>query len=299
MDIEFHGLKIFCQVMTDKSFSKAARSLRITQPTVSQQIAKLELALQGKLFERVGHDIIPTSLAKELFQFGSPLLESIVDFQERLQDKRTLPKGSVRYAMPESCQWTPHYRKIMQQISEVPEIYFKIDILPNELILKKLIEGHIDFGFVIGERVASELHFQKFSDETYTAAARNKDFFRPFQYLDERNSLRLISYPGWESFFEKWSKSHGIWKNTRQKLNEPSLHIGSLAGAIHALREGAGVGIVPNQCVADDLKMGRLYEWKSQKASSVSNPVYLARRVGENLPKRVSLVIDMLQKSKS
>src|SRR5690606_22693913 len=112
---------------------------------------------------------IPTQLAGELLGFASRLIESVDGFEEQLSNKRSLPKGSVKYAMPESCQWTPHYRQIMSQIRELPDLRFKIDISTNESIVKQLIEGKIDFGFVVGERVAPELRFHKFSDEAYSA----------------------------------------------------------------------------------------------------------------------------------
>jgi len=299
MDIEFYGLRIFCQVIVDKTFSRAAQSLKITQPSVSQQIAKLEERLQGRLFERVGHDLIPTQLANELYGFASTLIESVDEFGEQLSNRRSLPKGSVRYAMPESCQWTPHYRRIMAQIRELPDLRFKIEICTNELTVKQLIEGKIDFGFVVGERVAPELRFQKFSDEAYSAVAKSKELFDPLHHKEKLDELRLVTYPGWETFFSTWAKAHGILKSIKQKLKEPTVQIGTLAGAIHAIQEGAGVGVIPTHCVAEELKLGHLKEWKSSKVNIVSSPVYIAKRIGEILPKRVEIVLEMLQKSKA
>src|SRR4051812_24387040 len=138
MDVELYGLRIFYRVMMDKTFSRAAKSLRLTQPTISQQISKLETALQGKLFERVGHEVIPTQLGQELYTFTSSLLETVDQFGEKIQNQRSIPKGPVHYAMPESCQWTPHYRRIMSQIKSLPEITFKIDILTNDQIIRGL-----------------------------------------------------------------------------------------------------------------------------------------------------------------
>ena len=259
MDLEIYGLRIFCQVIKDKTFSKAAKSLRITQPAVSQQIAKLEDKLQEKLFERVGHDVIPTTLAREFYIFALSLVESVDEYEAKLQNRRITPKGEVRYAMPESCQWTPHYRKIMSQIISVPAVNFKIDILPNELIVKGLIEGHFDFGFVVGERLAPELRFRKFSKESYSAVAKNKDFFKPFQNLEDLQELRLITYPGGDIFYETWANAQGIWKTSKKKLGKAAVEIGTLAGAIHAVLEGAGVCVLPSHCVAEALSRSRLF----------------------------------------
>ncbi len=293
MNVELYGLRIFCQVMQDNTFSKAAKSLKITQPTVSQQIAKLEHNLQGKLFERVGHDLIPTLLANELYGLATNVISTIDEFGDKLQNQQSDPKGLVRYAMPESCQWTLHYKKIMSQIIETPDITFKIDILTNEQIVQSLIEGKIDFGFVVGERLAPELRFQKFSDEAYAVVSRKKEFFKPFSKGGNLKELRLITYPGWELFFELWAKAHGLWKELKPQLIEPAVHIGSLAGALHAIQEGAGVGIVPTQCVAKDLSEKNLFEWKPEKHVTVTNPVYIAKKVGNILPKRAEVIMSI------
>ena len=298
MDIEIYGLRIFYEVMNQKSFSGAARALKLTQPTVSQQIAKLEAEMNQKLFERVGHDIIPTQTAQGLYKFASNLLEMVDGYTEELRENQSQPKGSIRYAMPESCQWTPHYRKIMSQIALFPELKFEIEILPNELIAKGLIEGKFDFGFLTGERLNPELRFEKFSDESYSAISSRKELFKPLQE-DQVDQLRLVTYPGWELFFTTWTKSHGVWKKFKDKLKEPTVRIGTMAGAIHATQEGAGVAIIPTHCVIQELENKTLFEWKSAKSIVASNPVYFARRVGEKSPKRVELVVNMLKEAKA
>ena len=195
MNLEVYGIRIFHAVIHAGSFTGAAKAMRLTQPTVSQQIAKLEQEIGQKLFERVGHDIIPTQTARDLYLFSSDLLEMIDGYQEKLQNYQSQPKGTVRYAMPESCQWTPHYRKIMSQIASFPDLRFEIGVLPNDLIVKGLIEGNLDFGFVTGERISPELRFTKFSDEAYSAVGANKKLFEPLQSKNF-DQVRLITYPG-------------------------------------------------------------------------------------------------------
>jgi len=297
MDIELYGLRIFDQVMKQKSFSGAARALKLTQPTVSQQIAKLEREMKQRLFERVGHDIIPTQPAQTLFLFSSQMIEQMDEFTQQVQESQSQPKGNIRYAMPESCQWTPHYRKIMSQIAVFPDLKFEIEILPNDLIAKGLVEGHYDFGFLTGERLSPQLRFEKFSEEAYSAVASRAELLKPLQSGDVEN-LRLVTYPGWELFFTTWAKSHGLWKPLKDKLTKPTVRIGSLAGAIHATQEGAGVAIIPTHCIAKELAAKTLIEWKSSKGTIASSPVYLAKRIGENFPKRVELVVNLLKQAK-
>jgi DNA-binding transcriptional LysR family regulator len=195
MDFDLYCLRVFCQVVRSQSFSGAAREMGITQPTVSQKIAGLESDLGKKLFERVGHEIHLTSTGKELAAFATDLLEKAEVFSDQLKNKETSPAGLVRYAMPESCQWTPHYRKIMSQMTDFPKIQFDIRIQPSEQIIQDLLRGDLDFGFIVGERLNPELRFEKFSDEKYSAVAADRKLLAPLSDGDLSN-LRIVSIRG-------------------------------------------------------------------------------------------------------
>jgi DNA-binding transcriptional LysR family regulator len=183
----------------------------------------------------------------------------------------------------------------MGQIRKVPGIRFEIDILPSEAIVEGLLESKYDFGFVVGEKLAPELRFEKFSDEKYSCVAATKELFHP---LKSKTSPQIISFPGWELFFTTWCKSNHLWKDLKSGLNEPTVKIGTLAGAIHATIEGAGVAILPTHCIASELDAGTIVEYRVSKAIEASNPIYLARRGGGKQLKRVELVIEMLRSAK-
>ncbi len=298
MDLSIQTLRIFCKVVENGSFSQAARALKITQPTVSQQIARIEQSVNGKLFERVGKSIHLTPIGQEFHSFAKELVEKSDQFSEHLKDQRSLPTGLVKYAMPESCQWTPHYRKIMSRIREFPGIRFEIEILPNSAITQLLLEGKLDFGFVSGERLNPELRFEKFSDEHYSLVAADKKLFAP---LSEKNlsELRLISFPGWELFFETWAKTNGLWDSMRSHMSLPTVRVGTLAGAIHAVQEGAGVAAIPTHCIATELEAKGLYAFPKLRAKEPTNPVHVVRRTGEKLSRRAELVLEMLRSAKA
>ncbi|MGH7874283.1 MAG: LysR family transcriptional regulator, partial [Candidatus Binatia bacterium] len=60
MEINLHQLEIFLCIARERSFSKAAEKLRISQPSVSIQIKNLEDSLGVKLFERLGRRVYLT-----------------------------------------------------------------------------------------------------------------------------------------------------------------------------------------------------------------------------------------------
>ena len=85
----------------------------------------------------------------------------------------------------------------------------------------------------------------------------------------------------------------------KNHLNEPTVKIGTLAGAIHAAQEGAGVAIIPTHCVMAEIEKKVLHEWKPSKNATAINPIYFAKRIGEKYPKRVELVINLLKEAKA
>jgi len=298
MDLSLQMLRIFCKVVEEKSFSSGARALKITQPTVSQQIARMEIEIGAKLFERVGHMIYLTSVGSEVYQTACEILDRSNSLSERLREQNTTPSGLVRYAMPESCQWTPHYRKIMSQIRDFPGIRFEISILPNDKIVDRLTKAEIDFGFIAGEKLSPDLRFEKFVDEHYSLVAADRNLFQVLRKEDYQ-SLRLISYPGWENFFISWAKAHHLWKELKECLSAPTVSVGTLSGAIHATQEGAGVAVIPTHCVAREIEAQELFVFNESKGKASIQPIYLARRLKEKLPKRAELVMEMLKSAKS
>jgi len=57
MDVNLHQLEILLCIARERSFSKAAEKLHISQPSVSIQIKNLEESLEVKLFERLGRRV--------------------------------------------------------------------------------------------------------------------------------------------------------------------------------------------------------------------------------------------------
>ncbi len=291
MNLELYPLRIFAKVMELQSFSEAGRQLGLTQPTISQQIAKLEESLGKRLFERVRHEIIPTQIARQLLPYAHQMLSLAEETENFLADQKTQLKGDVSYAMPESCQWTPHFRHIMSEIRSLPEVQFKIGILPTEKVALGIVEGEYDFGFIVGEKLHPELTFERFADEPYAMVGSDEKIFEAFR-KKKYNEVRIVTFPGWELFFTTWLKAHGIYAEVKKSMKTPTVNIGTLAGAIHAIQEGAGAGVLPLQCIPEGLA-----EFKIKNVIA-SNPIYVAKRVGDKLTKRADTVLEMLKKSK-
>src|ERR1700687_812402 len=73
--MDIHHLRIFLSVFRNRSFSKASKELRLSQPTISDHIRSLEEHLECALFERLARKIIPTGEAEVLYNYAIEVTE--------------------------------------------------------------------------------------------------------------------------------------------------------------------------------------------------------------------------------
>ena len=100
MDISWEDWKLFLAVADGGSMSKAARALRLGQPTVSRRMALLEERLGGPLFVRAVAGVTPTSLGERLLPTARRMAEWAADAARIVAGGERRPEGRVRVAAP-------------------------------------------------------------------------------------------------------------------------------------------------------------------------------------------------------
>jgi len=94
-------LETFLAVVQEKSFSRAAKRLRRTQPAVSQLVRKLESELGELLFDRSSRDGTLTDAGRVLQEYAQELLNLRTEARASLVELRQLQKGQLRIAANE------------------------------------------------------------------------------------------------------------------------------------------------------------------------------------------------------
>ena len=135
----FQKYEYVLAVYTEKSFTKAAQKLFISQPTLSVAIKNIEAQLGAPLFERTSSQITPTNVGREYLAAATRIQQIEREFSHKLGDIYGLETGSLTVGGSNylSCYVLP---KIMTRFSSQ---HPKIDVTPVEgtsLILAKMIE---------------------------------------------------------------------------------------------------------------------------------------------------------------
>ena len=93
--MEIHQLREFVAVAEEKSFSRAAEKVRVAQPSLSQQIQKLEAELGQPLFDRLARQVVLTEAGNGLLPFAHRILNELSSAQRFVSDRGKNPSGEV------------------------------------------------------------------------------------------------------------------------------------------------------------------------------------------------------------
>jgi LysR family hydrogen peroxide-inducible transcriptional activator len=93
--MEMHQLRYFAAVAQTGSFSRAAEACFVSQPSLSQQIAKLEKSVGQRLLDRLGRRVQLTDAGRRLLDTAQAILAAVEDAERRLRDDADLAGGRL------------------------------------------------------------------------------------------------------------------------------------------------------------------------------------------------------------
>lgn len=93
--MEFNQLRYVCAIAETGSFSRAAEHCHVAQPSLSQQVLKLEEDLGAKLFDRLGRSIRLTEAGRAFLPHARSILHQMEAARTGVEDKRDDVRGSV------------------------------------------------------------------------------------------------------------------------------------------------------------------------------------------------------------
>ncbi|NUU60161.1 cidABC operon transcriptional activator CidR [Paenibacillus agri] len=98
--MDIRQLQYFVQIARLNSFSQAAKSLYISQPTISKMIRNLEIELGADLFYREGKSIRLTDAGEILLTKAQNIVDSFTSLSSELDSLRELKQGHIQMGLP-------------------------------------------------------------------------------------------------------------------------------------------------------------------------------------------------------
>lgn len=270
-------LKTFVTVVEQKSFTKAARVLFMTQPAVSAQIKALEEDLGVQLIERLEKGIALTEAGKILYHEARRFLEHYERAINLIEETRNLKTGHLtigastipgEYILP---------RFLGRFHNLYPGIKIHLLIADTGMIHKELLERRVEIAFMGAKLDDRRLEFAEFTDDEliFVCAPHHPLAGRQEVKLEEIAAEKFIlreSTSGTRLVLEKYLAERGLELEKEQIVME----VGSTRAVITAVEEGLGISIVSRWAVQDSLKLGKLKELKLAEGRII-RPLYMAR----------------------
>lgn len=147
MNIDYNLYKIFLYLYEEKSISKTATKLYVSQPAVSYSLKELETQLGYKLFYRNSKGIEPTEEAKELYTYVSTAFNIFNDAEEHLKNLNNLNIGCIKIGLPSELSISYLSEYIVDFRNKYPGIKFEIISSSSSNMLEMLETRKLDLIF--------------------------------------------------------------------------------------------------------------------------------------------------------
>lgn len=260
MDQNLSLYKIFYTAACEKSISKAAKKLYISQPAISKSIRKLEESLGVTLFIRNSRGVRLTEEGSLLFSHVRTAFEAISSGEERIRQIADLETGHLRIGVSTTlCKYMllPYLKSF---IHNHPHIRITLECQSSNRTFQLLREGNIDLGLVGGPKLPKDIPFYPLGEiqDTFVAGREylehldlsgscDKDLFSDvtLMLLDQENMTR--------QYIDDYLQAQQIHPGSLLEVSTMDL-------LIDFAKIGLGVACVIREFVSQELELGILEE---------------------------------------
>ncbi|WP_068673569.1 LysR family transcriptional regulator [Oceanobacillus sp. Castelsardo] len=251
--MNIQNLEAFVFVNHFGSVNKAAKTLFLSQPSVSSRIQSLERELDVKLFERVGKRLILTNEGKEFLPYAELIIQSYKNGKKRLKDNATTDQLVIGCTGLIANYLIPHVLPKFKQ--QHPNVQIKLITGTTEVIENKVLNCEVDIGFVRSSSHIS-IHKTKVLESPICLFVQPTHPFAQMEsiHVDELAEQPIVFY---ECGSLDWTMITNLFKNLHHKPNI-AYEVDSLETAKGLILNHAGVGFLPEICVRKEVVSGKL-----------------------------------------
>lgn len=253
--MEFHQLRYFVAVADLGNFTRAAEQCFVAQPSLSQQIIKLEKELGGPLLDRGGRAIRLTDAGRRFYDHATQILASVEEAKQELSEAAESGHVSIG-AIPTIAPYVvPGLVKRFHRACPKAQVTLFENL--TESTIKSCLEGEIDLGLLALPVQSDRLHVEPLvSEELLIALPKG-------HRLSRKRKLTIADVA--EEPFVLLSEAHCLGEQIvsfckqQSCLPAVSCHSAQLLTVQEMVGLGHGVSLIPEMAVRGDKSKGRVY----------------------------------------
>lgn len=266
-------LEAFVYVAEKKSFSKAAKELFLTQPTISAHISSLEKELNVRLFVRNTKEVNLSTEGRKLYERAKKMVELEKEIEETFfheEDEKTCITISAstipaQYLLP----------KILAKFSDkYPEEQFKIKESDSAQVVEQVVNRQTDIGFTGTMLDRKHCIYMPFYEDELIVITPNQEKFRNLQkddnhadWIQREPMIMREEGSGTRKEAEKQLKRKGVFVETLNIVAS----IENQETIKRSVENGMGISIISKLAAKREIENGKLLGFPLTEGESVRN----------------------------
>ena len=256
--MQIETLKVFCDLVETRSFSRAAVRNFITQSAVSQQVKNLESRFETKLLRRDGKSITPTPAGRIFYERSRMILDSFEHLQLDLKSIGQDMAGSVRVATIYSVGLYEMSIVVKTFLKTYPKVNLHVEYSQGSSVYEDCLRGAVDLGIVTYPESRKGLRIIRLPADKLVLICS------PDHPLAKRHHVDIRKLNG-ENYiaFEKGMASQRALDRIFQE-NDTQVRVVMEFNNIETIKRsveiGAGISIVPLLSVQKEVQSGALVQ---------------------------------------
>jgi len=289
--------EVFYEVASHLSFSKAGKSLFLTQPAVSKHVKNLESQLGISLFDRNGSRIQLTTPGETLLKYlhEAKIVQKQIEFDLAIMKNQQAAKGELAIGASTTISLYTVPKIISQFHKLYPNVKIQLMNRNSERIIAALLNKEIDLGIVEGVKKISSISYQYFTnDEIIPVCSIHSPYASHKLKFDDLKTVPLALREQGSGTLEVLS-SYLEKRRIRLRDLNVKVKIGGTEALKNFLVEDICLGFLPRKSVTKELATESLMEVNID-GFKISRKFYFIMRQGES---QLGVLKEFLKTAKS
>jgi DNA-binding transcriptional LysR family regulator len=252
MPYELGHLAQFFEVVRRGSFTRAARVLRIQQPSVSRSVKLLEQALGAQLLERKPRGIALTPAGERVYAIATRLFEEANNIERVIESESAVLRGPLRIAAAGGIASRLAPDALVALVADHPEVWPMVFSGPASQAADRIASGDFELGlYFYVERMPPALEVRELIDVPFHLVVRRDR---------ARDRATLASFIGSREVEGDRARVFPALDRLRRAVPEARIRFSTndIEAHLRMVEAGAGVSILPRFVVASGLASRRL-----------------------------------------
>ncbi len=292
MPMDFGQLEAFLQVAAQRSFSRAAEALRLTQPSVTARIQSLERDLGETLFDRNGRGVTMTEAGTAFLPHAQRVLKALHDGRDAIHSLQELELGTLRLGAAPTITTYVLPGLLKEFCMRYPGIEVSVRTEHSDQIAQMVLTDEVQVGLERSISHPDVVTVPLYDDEVVLVASARYPFAKEdtasIEQVSEQPLIMFSRGSGYYALVDNALRQAGV-------LVAPTMELDNMEATKKMVEEGLGIAILPKVAVDREVRAGELRHIQVHGLTMPKRQIALIYRRGRPLSRAAEAFVRLLE----